>query len=618
MKNIFLKSHLIFSLLFLGALFNILLAQNVRNISGIVKDSRGEPVIGATVVIKDLQIGTTTDLDGKFVLEIPHESKQVQISYIGMKTMWLRLSNKEFYEITLEDESIALEEVVAVGYGTQAKATVTSGIASVKKGELLSSVSASPLNNLQGKVAGLDIRQTTGQPGAQPVVLIRGGSTDPSKDTPLFVIDGVIRENMDGINQEDIESMEILKDAASSAIYGAKGANGIILITTKSGASNAGKATISASYRMGIEKIRKHYPFTNARDYLYASRLAGARGINDPNVTGRLEGGAYPYSTGNINYKNGDLIGYGYSRFTTEYLDDLIANMGQAYVDDLLHNQGYETMTDPYSGKELIFKDNNYQKDVLFTTAVTHNYDVSASGGTEKANYYVSLGYINAEGIVLGTGYDRFSLTANGNYSLKDNLKINLGIKHSTISNKGTDPEGSGTSTLDRSSRYPTTFRLYYDDGTPGIGESGGSPRNRLHELYYQDITDKSYITSFQMGLDWEILPGLHFKPSASYYMKEYVYRFFEKYNEFNKSRITREDHNQYRQVMADAVLTYDKKIREHSISAMLGMNYTVNNDYKLQGTGRNAATDYIPTLDPSKEDDQRTTSSLYEERLLT
>lgn len=261
--------------------------------------------------------------------------------------------------------------------------------------------------------------------------------------------------------------------------------------------------------------------------------------------------------------------------------------------------------------------DNNYQKDVLFTTAVTHNYDVSASGGTEKANYYVSLGYINAEGIVLGTGYDRFSLTANGNYSLKDNLKINLGIKHSTISNKGTDPEGSGTSTLDRSSRYPTTFRLYYDDGTPGIGESGGSPRNRLHELYYQDITDKSYITSFQMGLDWEILPGLHFKPSASYYMKEYVYRFFEKYNEFNKSRITREDHNQYRQVMADAVLTYDKKIREHSISAMLGMNYTVNNDYKLQGTGRNAATDYIPTLDPSKEDDQRTTSSLYEERLL-
>lgn len=617
MKNIFLKSHLIFSLLFLGALFNILLAQNVRNISGIVKDSRGEPVIGATVVIKDLQIGTTTDLDGKFVLEIPHESKQVQISYIGMKTMWLRLSNKEFYEITLEDESIALEEVVAVGYGTQAKATVTSGIASVKKGELLSSVSASPLNNLQGKVAGLDIRQTTGQPGAQPVVLIRGGSTDPSKDTPLFVIDGVIRENMDGINQEDIESMEILKDAASSAIYGAKGANGIILITTKSGASNAGKATISASYRMGIEKIRKHYPFTNARDYLYASRLAGARGINDPNVTGRLEGGAYPYSTGNINYKNGDLIGYGYSRFTTEYLDDLIANMGQAYVDDLLHNQGYETMTDPYSGKELIFKDNNYQKDVLFTTAVTHNYDVSASGGTEKANYYVSLGYINAEGIVLGTGYDRFSLTANGNYSLKDNLKINLGIKHSTISNKGTDPEGSGTSTLDRSSRYPTTFRLYYDDGTPGIGESGGSPRNRLHELYYQDITDKSYITSFQMGLDWEILPGLHFKPSASYYMKEYIYRFFEKYNEFNKSRITREDHNQYRQVMADAVLTYDKKIREHSISAMLGMNYTVNNDYKLQGTGRNAATDYIPTLDPSKEDDQRTTSSLYEERLL-
>lgn len=161
--------------------------------------------------------------------------------------------------------------------------------------------------------------------------------------------------------------------------------------------------------------------------------MAGSRGINDPNIKGRLEGGAYPYSTGNINYKNGDLIGYGYSRFTTEYLDDLIENMGREYVDNLLTHQGYETMTDPYSGRELIFKDNNYQKDVLFQTGITHNYDVNVSGGTDKANYYVSMGYIDAEGMVLGTGYDRFSLTANGNYSLRDNLKLSMGVKHSTI-----------------------------------------------------------------------------------------------------------------------------------------------------------------------------------------
>ena len=161
----------------------------------------------------------------------------------------------------------------------------------MKKVELMSSVSASPLNNLQGKVAGLDIRQTTGQPGAQPVVLIRGGSTDPANDSPLFVIDGVVRSNMNGLNQEDIESMEVLKDAASAAIYGAKAANGIILITTKQGSSKDGKATISASYRLGVEQIRQHYPFSGARDYLYASRLAGSRGINDANVSGRLEGG---------------------------------------------------------------------------------------------------------------------------------------------------------------------------------------------------------------------------------------------------------------------------------------------------------------------------------------
>lgn len=591
--------------------------QDYFEISGIVKDGTGEPVIGATIMVKNTQVGTTTDIDGKFRVKVPKKSL-LQVSYIGMKSQEVRTTNSTFYDITLQDESVALDEVVAIGYGTQSKATVTSGIASVKKGELLSSVSASPLNNLQGKVPGLDIRQTTGQPGAQPTVLIRGGSTDPTNDTPLFVIDGVVRDNMNGINQEDIESMEVLKDAASAAIYGAKAANGIILITTKSGSSKDGKATISASYRLGIDQIRQHYPFSNARDYLYASRLAGARGINDSNVTGRLEGGAYPYSTGNMNYKNGSLVGYGYSRFTTEYLDALIGNMGQDYVDNLINKQGYETMTDPYSGKQLIFKDNNYQQDVLFQTALTHNYDVSASGGNDKANYYVSLGYINSEGIVLGTGYDRFSVTANGNYSLRNNLKLNVGIKHSTISNKATDPTGSGTSTLDRSSRYPTTFRLYYDDGTPGIGEAGGSPRNRLHELYYQDITDNAYRNTLQFGLDWEIISGLHFKPSASYYTQENVYRFFEKYNEFNKGRKTQENHDLRKQVMADAVFTYDKVFnKKHTLNAMAGMNYTQNDNYFLQGTGSQAPTDYIPTLDPTKPSEQRTTSKLGKDVLL-
>lgn len=615
MKNI-LQYRYALSLLFaLIGFTNFAYAQGNVTVKGLVKDAMGEPIIGATVIVVKTTIGTTTDMDGKFVLEAPEKST-VKVSYIGMKSFEFKVSKKAFYEVQLEDESIALNEVVAIGYGTQSKATVTSGIESVKAGELSSSVSASPLNNLQGKVAGLDIRQTTGQPGAQPVVLIRGGSTNPAKDTPLFVIDGVICSNMNGVNQEDIESMEVLKDAASSAIYGARGANGIILITTKQGKS--GKARVSASYHMGIEKIRKQYPFTNARDYLYASRLAGARGINDSNVKGRLEGGAYPYSTGNINYKNGALVGYGYSRFTTEYLDDLIGNMGREYVDNLLNNQGYETMKDPYSGRELIFKDNNYQKDVLFKTGLTHNYDVNVSGGTDKANYYVSMGYINAEGMVLGTGYDRFSLTANGNYALRDNLKLSLGVKHSTVSNKSTDPTESGTSTLDRSSRYPTTFRLYYDDGTPGIGESGGSPRNRLHELYYQDIKDKAYRNTLQLGLDWEIIQGLHFKPTASYYMQENIYRFFESYNQFNKSRKTLEKHSQDKQIMADAILTYDKTFaKSHTLNSMIGMNYTANTSYFLQGKGRDAGTDYIHSLAPSKTEEQRATSESTESRLL-
>lgn len=617
--NRFLFLFVAFLLFFVNSLPILAQQGNVTanfEISGIVKDNLGEPALGATIVVENTTIGTTTDFDGKFNLKVPAKST-IKISYIGYNPQVVKITDKKFYEIILQPSSIALEEVVAVGYGTQSKATITTGIASVKKDELKSGVSASPLNNLQGKVAGLDIRQTTGQPGANPTVLIRGGSTNPGGDNPLYVIDGVVRQNMNGINAEDIESMEVLKDAASAAIYGAKAANGIILITTKQGSSNNGNAVVSASYRMGVERIRKHYPFSNARDYIWASRLAGSKGINDANITGRLDGGNYPFSTGNIRYKNGSLQGYGYSRFTTEYLDDLIGDMGQDYVDNLLYGQGYETMIDPYSGRELIFKDNNYQKDVLFRTGVTHNYDVNVSGGTDKANFYISAGYIDSEGMVLGTGYDRLSLTANGGYKLRDNVKLTMGYKSAVISNKGTDQSNTGTSTMDRSSRYPTTFRLYYDDGTPGIGESGGSPRSRLHELYYQSITDKAYRNTIQFGLEWEILEGLFFKPSASYYTQENIYRFNEKYNEFNKARKVFESHSQYQQTMVDAVFTYEKKIKKNNMNFLLGANYTRDYNYNLEASGSDASTDYIPNLGATKPDTERAYSGTSENRLL-
>ncbi|MEG1563919.1 MAG: carboxypeptidase-like regulatory domain-containing protein, partial [Bacteroides sp.] len=184
------RSLILVLLTFIGSVCPIYAQQQeLFEINGLVKDGVGEPIIGATVIVKNTNIGTTTNIDGKFTLKVPRKSV-LDVSYIGMKTSNIKTTAATFYEITLADESIALDEVVAIGYGTQSRATVTSGVVSVKKGELLSSVSASPLNNLQGKVAGLDIRQTTGQPGAQPKVLIRGGSTDPNNDTPLFVIDG--------------------------------------------------------------------------------------------------------------------------------------------------------------------------------------------------------------------------------------------------------------------------------------------------------------------------------------------------------------------------------------------------------------------------------------------
>ena len=239
--------------------------QQEKTITGKVTDSSGEPLPGVTVVVEGTTIGTVTDFDGSFSLKVPSNTESVQVSFVGMRTQILNLDGSTNYTITMEEETIGLEEVVAVGYGVQKKSDLTGSISSVKSEDLENRSITTVDRGIQGKTAGVQVVTTSGAPGAETSVRIRGYSSN-SSSTPLYIVDGLRTTNIGYLDPSDIESMEILKDAASAAIYGAQAGNGVILITTK----KASQGTLRIDYDMqySIQQVARIPEVLNAEEYI--------------------------------------------------------------------------------------------------------------------------------------------------------------------------------------------------------------------------------------------------------------------------------------------------------------------------------------------------------------
>ncbi len=592
---------------FLFVSLSSIVAQEIA-VTGVVVDNEGETLPGVSVVAKGTTHGTVTDIDGKFTINVPQETVLV-FSYVGFESREVKVTNQEYLNVVLNVSTVLLDEVVAIAYGKQSRALLTNSISKVGEEEFLKAPGQNPLLQLQGKVAGLALQVSSGQPGANPQVFIRGGSsTSPESDAPLFIVDGIVSQgfrNISDMNPADIESVEVLKDAASTAIYGSRAANGIILIKTKSG--KKGKATVSLKYTYGIDMQPERIPLLNARDYIYLTR-SNIDKFNRPELTyngvadpAKFLSGSFGMSTGNP--RN--------SRNTLEFLDVYLANYGQQYVSDLLENQGWQTMEDPVTGRQLIFQDNDFQK-ATFTTGHKQEYDLSISGGNDVANYYVGLRYMDQDGILRGTNYKNYSVLFNGDYKLSDTWSI---ATKASLQVRDVVGGGNTVNTISRSILTPPTYRLYYEDGTPAPGEGISSFRNRLHEIYYksnyEDVT--VYRTTFQMGATWNILPGLEFRPSIFYFGTEGLENYFEALNETtgNTIRPASAKHNYDRHLQGDALLSYEKKIdRNHNISAVAGTSYTNDYSYRLSASGSGAMIDQIPTLNATADSTQRASST--------
>lgn len=575
--------------------------ENGFTVSGeVVASNDGMALPGVNVKLKGTSIGTVTDQEGSYVIETKTPDGVLVFSFLGFITQEVPINGQRNIPVSLEADTETLDEVVIIGYGEQSRETVTNSISRVGAAEFDKAPGQNPLLQLQGKVAGLSLQVQDGQPGSSPQIFIRGGSsTSPEGDAPLFIVDGLVSQgtrSINDLNPDDIESVQVLKDAASTAIYGARAANGIIIVKTKTG--KEGKPVINLRYTHGIEEQMKRLPLLNAREYVYLTRK-NTMEFNTTNPDFYLGGGRYGMSTGNPRNSNN----------TLEFLDVYIRDYGQEYVDDLLANQGWETMEDPATGKMLIFQDNDYQ-DATFQTGGKQELDFDISGGTERARYYFGLGYLNQEGIVRGTDYRNYSALFNGDFKLSDKWSVNTKF---TYQQRKSNAPNNYEWVLSRSVLMPPTYRQYYEDGLPAPGEGISSFRNRLHEIYYKTKYNdvNVYRTNIQIGANWDILPGLKFQPSVYYFTAEGIENYFEAYNQTVTNRPASANHNFDRHFQVDGLLTYTKQFGSgHNVNAILGGSYNNDYAYRMNGSGREALTDHIPTLNASSDITQRVSTT--------
>lgn len=261
-------------------------AQNIT-VTGIITDAKSEPLIGVTVQIQGTSTGSVTDMNGRYALSNVPSNGVLEVSYVGMQTQTINVNNQTIINVVLREVSELLDELVVVGYGTMRKSDVTGSISTAKGSDIIKSQAFNALEGLKGKAAGVNIFSNTGQPGGELRVIIRGISTINASASPLYVVDGVVMTNFQFLNPNDIESIEVLKDASSAAIYGARGANGVILVTTKRGGNTGNSARISYDGSMTVSTMSRYMDVMDANEWMAAFKqgLENANEFRGKNFT---------------------------------------------------------------------------------------------------------------------------------------------------------------------------------------------------------------------------------------------------------------------------------------------------------------------------------------------
>ena len=495
---------------------------------GLVKDATGESVIGASVVVKGTTNGTITDFDGNFSLDGIKKGDVIVISYVGYQTQEIKWNGSPL-NVILKEDSKTLSEVVVVGYGTQKKANLSGSVAMVDSKELENRPIQNVSSGLQGLMPGVAITGTNGAPGQDAgKIRVRGIGT-LNEAGPYILVDGIETGTLSAVDPNDIESISVLKDAASAAIYGSKAANGVVLITTKRG--KTGQTKISYSGYLSFQ--------------------------NATNMIERM--GSYEYAS-----------------LLNQALE--AEGMSKRFNDSEL--QKFKDGNDP------LYPDTDWY-DLAYKTGVQHRHNVNINGGSENVKYMASLGYLNQTGILPNAGREQFN--ARTNLDMKINKRLSARMNLSFIKNDYSDASsayygGSSDQIIRQLNLIAPWIVARYDDGTWGT-ISDGSPIAWLDSG--MKVNRDNYNFSGMAAVDYEIFDGLKLTLQGAYVNNLQNYNYFQKYIKYNENkesdpsqldeRFYKWDRTNY-----DALLNYNKNFGKHNIKGLLGW-HTEKYNYKYQ-----------------------------------
>ena len=396
-----------------------ILAQ-AQTVTGTVTGSEdGMPIPGVSVFVKGTTVGTVTQVDGTYSLNVPEDAEIIVFSFVGMQTQEIPFEGQATIDVALASDAIAMDEVIVVAYGTSTKGSFTGSAAEIDADKLEKRQVSNVSQAMSGAVAGVQILSDNGQPGTSAEVRVRGVGSINAGTEPLYVVDGVPFDgDLSSINTSDIKSMTVLKDAASTALYGARGANGIIMITTKQGKS--GKARVSFDMKMGINSraVENYDVFTSPDLYMETAY----RAIYNAGFYGLGYSPEDAHSYANSTLPTESEGGLGYRVYTVPDGQDLIDTNGKINPN----------ATMGYADGDYYYRPDNWA-DETFQNNSRQEYNLSISGGSEKQTYYLSFGYLNDEGVISGSGFERFSTRFKGEQEITDWLNVGANVNYSYI-----------------------------------------------------------------------------------------------------------------------------------------------------------------------------------------
>ena len=593
-------------LLFLLIFTSIIYGQgDAKKVTGTVVDDKGLPIPNVTVTFEDKD--SFTDLDGKYTIEVKNSKSILRFSYLGFAPQIVVVGKNKEINITLQEEKNQLDEVVVIGYGTQKRSNVTGAISKYKN-EKLDEIAVSRLDQaLQGKIAGVQVQNISSEAGADAKITVRGISSINAGANPLVVVDGQpIPDGLGTINMADVASVEVLKDAASAAIYGSRGASGVILITTKSG--KADKVKYAFKYSTGFKSAYKKYDLLSTSEYTELLYREQAIRNTDPAI--QAEGLINPNAL-NIYYQG-----------SPTKVNNLLA----AYIVEqtMLGGKGY-----------------NYQDEVL-RTAEFKNIQFSATGGTKSLKYYISGGYQGDEGIMLKSNFQKLNFRTKFDIDLSKRVKLSVNInpsytrkespsenltnfwryptwlpyKHNdlTAAFVNQNPQWASIQPgdyahprhfigLTYTGTYPDGSQLILPDGTtftPATGSPSNSAQNNpMASLLSHDINAKSYGLQSGAILNVNLLPGLDFKTMNTLYMKYDTKLDWTDRNADGDGIVNKGIYydNTYLDLLTENTLNYKKEFENNSLEFLAGFTAQQTKSTNTQTTGLDYPSDNITTL---------------------